>query len=141
MTQDPLWSPLVSSDAERHVVAVVVCAEVTPQGAPTNPTREFRTGQRVYLVCAIEGITAGERHQLSVRWLLDGRLVPVAGAHSSALVMENGGMSFSIAYPSQGAGAARVYWDEPVGDNNDFPNDTFLAQTSSFTIRKDANHP
>ena len=139
MAQDPLWSPLASSDAARHVVAVVVCAGLTPQGTPANLTREFQTGQQVYLVCTVEGITAGERHRLSVRWLLDGRLVQVAGAHSSALVMENGNVSFSITYPSSGAGVARVYWDEPVGDNNDFPNDNFLAHTRTFTIHQDAN--
>lgn len=80
-------------------------------------------------------MTAGERHRLSVRWLLDGKLVQVAGAHSSALVMDNGTVSFSAIYPSPGAGTAGVYWDEPVGDNNDFPHDNFLAQTISFTIR------
>jgi hypothetical protein len=94
----------------------------------------------VYLVCAVEGVTAGERHRLSVRWLLDGRLVQVSGAHSSSLVMRNGNVSFSMIYPSPGTGSVGVYWDEPVGDNNDFPNDNFLVQTSSFTMHQDANN-
>jgi hypothetical protein len=112
---------------------------VTAQGAPASHVLEFRTGQQVYLVCRVEGVTEGERHRLSVRWLLDGELAQVAGAHSSALVMDNGNVSFSMIYPSPGVGAAGVYWDEPISDNNDFPNDNFLAQTSSFTIHQDAS--
>jgi hypothetical protein len=38
-----------------------------------------------------------------------------------------------------GAGVARVYWDEPVGDGNDIPNDNFLTRTRSFTVLQDTN--
>jgi hypothetical protein len=112
----------------------LICAGVTSQGAPVNASREFRIGQQVYLVCSVTGIAEGVSHRLSVRWLLDRNLVQAAGAHSSALVMQNGNVSFSMIYPSPGAGGARVYWDEPIGDNNDIPNDHFLAHTADFTV-------
>ena len=134
MAQDPIWKPTPASDAGRFVVSVVVCAGVTSQGAPVNASREFRIGQQVYLVCSVKGIAEGVSHRLSVRWLHDGNLVQAAGSHSSALVMQSGGVTFSMIYPSSGAGVARVYWDEPVGDNNDIPNDHFLAHTTDFTI-------
>jgi hypothetical protein len=75
-----------------------------------------------------------------VRWLLDGQLAQAAGAHSSALVMEDGYISFALSYPSPGAGAAKVYWDEPVSDGNAIPNDNFLARIRNFMIRQDTNN-
>jgi hypothetical protein len=134
MAQDPIWNPTTASDAGRFVISVVVCAGVTSQGAPANASHEFRIGQLVYLVCGVKGTAEGVSHRLSVRWLLDGNLVEGAGAHSSALVMQSGVVVFSMIYPSSGAGIARVYWDEPVGDNNDIPNDHFLARTADFTV-------
>jgi hypothetical protein len=134
MAQDPIWNPMTASDAGRFVVSVVVCAGVTSQGAPINACREFHIGQRVYLVCSVTGIAEDVSHLLSVRWLLDGYLVQAAGSHSSALVMQSGEVSFSMIYSSPGVGGASVYWDEPVADNNDIPNDHFLAHTADFTI-------
>lgn len=128
---------MTASDGARYLISVILCAGMTAQGAPVNPTREFRTGQQIYLVCAVENVAAGERHRLSVRWLLDESLVQVAGAHSSALITQDGYVSFEISYPSPGAGSARVYWDEPVSDGNAIPNDNFLARVSNFTIRQD----
>lgn len=132
--QDPTWSPLTTSDAATHVVWAVVATGVDSPGAPVNPTSEFRTNQQVYLVCMVEGVKAEESHRLSVRWLLNGTLAQVAGAHSSALVTQNGAVSFALAYALPGAGAVKVYWDEPVADNNDVPNDNFLAQVVRFTV-------
>jgi hypothetical protein len=100
---------------------------------------EFHTDQQVYLVCRVEGVNAGERHRLSVRWLLDGKLVQAAGAHSSALITQDGCVSFAMSYPASGAGVAKVYWDEPVSDGNDIPNDNFLALTRSFTVLQETN--
>lgn len=54
MTQDPIWSPMTASDSAKYVASVHICAEVTPQGTPANLTREFRSGQKVYLVCAVK---------------------------------------------------------------------------------------
>ena len=139
MTQDPLWAPMTASDGARYVVSAVVSTGVTPQGAPVNPTLEFHTDQQVYLVCRVEGVNAGERHRLSVRWLLDGKLVQVAAAHSSAVVTQNGVVAFAISYPAPGAGLAKVHWDEPVSDGNDIPDDNFLARTRSFTVLQDTN--
>ena len=66
-------------------------------------------------------------------------LVQAAGAHSSGLITQDGYASFAMSYPASGAGVAKVYWDEPVSDGNDIPNDNFLARMRSFTLLQDTN--
>jgi hypothetical protein len=29
----------------------------------------------------------------------------------------------------------KLYWDEPVGDSNEQPNDRYLAKAIAFTVR------
>jgi hypothetical protein len=118
----------------RYVQQVVTAAGVDPNGGPVRPTTRFHAQVPVYLVGVVQGVGSGESHRLSVRWLVNGALVQEAGAHASMIVTHDSSVSFSLAYPTPGAGMARLYWDEPVGDNNDAANERFLAQAISFTV-------
>ena len=118
----------------RYVQQVVTAAGVDPNGGPVRPTTRFHAQEPVYLVAVVQGVGSVESHRLSVRWLVNGALVQEAGAHASMIVTHDGPVLFSLAYPTSGAGMARLYWDEPVGDNNDTSNERFLAQAISFTV-------
>lgn len=108
---------------------------VDPSGAPVHPASRFQVGAPVYVICSVWGVAQGQAHRLTVRWFLNNALAQVSGAYVSTLVTQDGPVSFHLSYPRPGAGMAQLSWDEPVGDNNDAPNDRFLAQTITFTIQ------
>lgn len=117
------------------VQQVVTAQGVDQNGRPIHPTSQFSVGTPVYVVFLVRGVMPGQPHRVSIRWLLQGQLVQVAGAHASMLVTRDGPASFSLTYPAPGLGMARLYWDEPVNDNSDVPNERFLAQAIAFTIQ------
>jgi hypothetical protein len=89
----------------------------------------------VYLVCLVQGVVPGQPHRLTIRWYLQGQLARMPGAYSYATLTQNGPLAFSVTYPAAGAGMVKLYWDEPVGDSNEQPNDRHLAQTVAFVVR------
>ena len=134
--QDATWTVRSTSGPQASFVHEVhTAADVNQQGASAHPTVRFSVHQPIYVACVVRGVKEGDAHRLSVRWLLNGALAPVAGAHSSILVTRNGPVAFTLIYPLPGDGMAKLYWDEPVGDNNDAANDAFLAQAVAFTVQ------
>jgi hypothetical protein len=119
----------------RFVPLVVTATGVDQQGAPVNPSTHFAVGMPVYLVCWVQGVSSGQAHRVTIRWYLQGQLARVPGAYSYATVSQDGPLSFSVTYPSAGAGVAKLYWDEPVGDSNERPNEHYLAQAIAFTVQ------
>jgi hypothetical protein len=116
------------------VPVVVTATGVDPNGAAVKPTSHFAVGTPVYVVCRVQGNVPGQAHRLTIRWYLQGQLARVPGAYSYATVTQDGPLSFSVTYPTAGAGLAKLYWDEPVGDSNEQPNEHFLAQAIAFTV-------
>jgi hypothetical protein len=132
-TEWTLASP--AADASRHIERVVTARGVNGQGWAVDPTTRFQVHQAIYVTFLVQDVGLGEVHRVGVRWFLNGALASVAGAHSSQLVTHSGpGYSFSLVFPAPGAAEVRLYWDEPIGDNSEAPNDAFLAQTSAFTV-------
>ena len=119
----------------RFVPLVVTAAGVDQQGAPVKPTSRFAVGMPVYVVCWVQGVSSGQAHRLTIRWYLQAQLARMPGAYSYATVTQDGPLSFSVTYPSAGAGVAKLYWDEPVGDSNEQPSEHYLAQTIAFTVQ------
>lgn len=119
----------------QFVPQVTTASGVEQSGAPLHPASRFPLGAPVYVICSVQGVAQGQPHRLTVRWFLDRVLAQVSGAHVSTLVTRNGLVSFSLLYPHPGAGMAKLYWDEPVGDNNDAPDDHYLAQAVAFTLQ------
>ena len=118
------------------VPVVVTATGVDQNGAPVNPTSHFAVGKPVYVVCRVQGVMPGQAHRLTIRWYVQGQLARVPGAYSYATVTQDGPISFSVTYTTAGAGLAKLYWDEPVGDSNEQPNDHFLAQAIAFTVQE-----
>ncbi len=118
------------------VPVVVTATGVDQNGAPVNPTSHFAVGMPIYVVCRVQGVRSGQAHRLTIRWYLQGQLARVPGAYTYATVTRDGLVSFSVTYTSGGAGLAKLYWDEPVGDSNEQPNDHFLAQAIAFTVQE-----
>ena len=116
------------------VPVVVTATAVDPNDAPVNPTTHFVVGTPIYVVCRVQGVAPGQAHRLTIRWYLQGQLARVPGAYSYATVTQDGPLSFSVTYPTAGAGLAKIYWDEPVGDSNERPNEHFLAQAIAFSV-------
>jgi hypothetical protein len=129
------WTAVTTPDSRaQYVQQVVTATRVDPNGAPVQLTSRFLAKTPVYVVVTVHGVGQGEAHRLSVRWFLNGTLVAEAGAHASGIVTHDSQVSFSLTYPLPGAGRAELYWDEPVSDNNDTPNERFLAQAITFTV-------
>jgi hypothetical protein len=134
--QDATWTPRTTPGPQASFVQEArTTADVNQQGASAHPAVRFSVHQPIYVLCVVRGVKEGDAHRLSVRWLLNGALVPVSGAHSSILVTRNGPVAFTLTYPLPGDGAAKLYWDEPIGDNNDAANDAFLAQVVAFNVQ------
>lgn len=122
--------------ASAHLVQQLVTAtDVDRSGAPMHPTSRFRVDRPIYVVGMVRGVGHGETHRLSVRWFLNDTLAQAPGARSSMTVTHDGPVSFGLVYPAAGSGTARLYWDEPIGDNSDRPNEAFLIATIAFTVR------
>jgi hypothetical protein len=120
----------------RFVPVVVTATGVDRNGAPVNPTAHFAVGTPVYVICHVRGVLLGQSHRLTIRWYAQGQLARVPGAYASATVTYDGPLAFSVTYTSAGAGMVRLYWDEPIGDSNEQPNDHFLAQAIAFTVQE-----
>jgi hypothetical protein len=120
----------------QFVQHVTTAADVDKHGLSPHPATYFSVNQSIYVIGVVQGVKPGDAHRLSVRWLLNGALAPVSGAHSSTLILRDGPFSFTLTYPLPGSGAARLYWDEPVGDNNDAANEAFLAQAVTFIVQQ-----
>jgi hypothetical protein len=118
------------------VPVVVTATGVDQNGAAINPTSHFAVGMPIYVVCRVQGVRSGESHRLTVRWYIQGQQARVPGAYTYATVSHDGLLSFSVTYESAGAGLVKLYWDEPVGDSNEQPNDHFLAQATAFTVQE-----
>jgi hypothetical protein len=131
-TEWTLASP--PSDTSRYIQRAMTAGGVTEQGWAVHPATRFQVNQAIFVTFDVQGVGAGAAHRVGVRWFLNGALVPVAGAHSSQLVSYDGPAFFSLSYPAPGNGLATLYWDEPVGDNNDAADERFLAHTVAFTI-------
>jgi hypothetical protein len=126
----------VTPGAQAPFVPMVVTARGVDQyGAPVNPSTHFAVRMPVYVVCRVQGVAPGQAHRLTIRWYLQGQLARMPGAYSYATVTQDGFLSFSVTYPAAGAGLAKLYWDEPVGDSNEQPNEHFLAQAIVFTVQ------
>jgi hypothetical protein len=122
---------------QAHFVPVAATATgVDRNGAPVNPTAHFAVGAPVYVVCQVRGVLSGQAHRLTIRWYAQGQLVRSPGGYTYATVTHDGPLSFSVKYTSAGQGLVRLYWDEPVGDSNEQPNDHFLAQAIAFTVQE-----
>src|SRR5712664_2574499 len=122
-------APAMTPGPQAHFVPVAATATgVDRNGAPVNPTAHFAVGVPVYVVCQVRGVLAGQSHRLTIRWYAQGQLVRSPGGYTYATVTHDGPLSFSVKYTSAGQGLVRLYWDEPVGDSNEQPNDHFLAQ-------------
>ncbi len=117
------------------VQQVAPAAAVDQRGAPIHVMTRFPVQTPVYVTFTVRGLAPGEPHRLSVRWYLNDALVPVAGAHTSTLITHDGPGFFSLAYPAPGAAQARLFWDEPICDSSDTPNDDYLAQSVAFAIQ------
>ena len=134
--QDATWTVRTTPGPQASFVQEVrTAADVNQQGASAHPTVRFSVHQPIYVLCVVRGVTEGDAHRLSVRWLLNGALAPVSGAHSSILVTRNGPVAFTLPYPLPGDGVAKLYWGEPIGDNNDAAHEAFLAQAVAFTVQ------
>jgi hypothetical protein len=70
-----------------------------------------------------------------VRWYINGQLARWPGSYTYATVAQDGLLSFSLPYETAGEGIVKLFWDEPVGDSNEQPNDRFLAQAVAFTVK------
>jgi hypothetical protein len=128
-------APNVTPGPQAPFVPVVVTATgVGRSGAPVNPTSHFAVGMPVYVVCRVRGVVPGQSHRLTIRWYVQGQLARVPGAYSYATVTQDGPLYFSVTFTAAGQGLAKLYWDEPVGDSNEQPNDHFLAQAIAFTV-------
>jgi hypothetical protein len=129
------WSPLTTpQDATKHIRQAMTAASVDEYGAPVRPATRFTVDETIYVTFLVVGIEAGEGHRVSVRWFLNGTLAQQAGALRSMIVTHDGPAYFSFTYRAPGVGKVTLYWDEPIGDNNDAPNDAFLAQSLTFSI-------
>jgi hypothetical protein len=132
---DDEWTLGRSRGAGKHIVRQVASASAVDQrGAPIQVATRFPAQTPVYVTFIVRGLAPGEPHRLSVRWYLNDTLVPVAGSHTSTLITHDGPGFFSLVYPAPGAAQARLYWDEPIGDSSDTPNDDYLAQSVAFVI-------
>jgi hypothetical protein len=118
------------------VPMAVTATGVDRNGAPVNPTSHVPVGRPVYVVCRVRGVLPGQPHRLTIRWYLQGQLLRSPGAYTYATVAQDGSLSFSVTYPVAGAGLVKLYWDEPVGDSNEQPNDRFLAQAIAFMVQQ-----
>lgn len=128
--------PAVTPGPQAQFVRDVVTAiGVDQNGAPVSPTTLFAVGTPVYVVCVVRGVTPGQAHRLSIRWYLQGQQPQMPGASTYATVTQDGPVSFDVIYTATGDGMARLYWDEPVADNSDRPNDQYLAQAVAFTVQ------
>jgi hypothetical protein len=121
---------VTSGPQARFVRDVLTARGVTASGAPIGPTDQFAIGAPVFLLCNVQGVTPGTSHRLTIRWYLQGEPARMDGAYAYATVTHNGSLNFSVMYPAAGAGEVRLYWDEPVADNSDRPNASFLAATT-----------
>ena len=129
-------APVVTPGPQAHYLRDVVTARgVTQDGAPLGPTAHFLVGMPIYVVCRVEGVLPGQAHRLTVRWYLHGQLVRAPGAYRYATVTQDGPLTFQVTYPAAGEGMVRLYWDEPVSNNSDRPNDHFLAYALAFTVQ------
>jgi hypothetical protein len=129
-------APAMTPGPQAHFVPVAVTATgVDRNGAPVNPTAHFAVGVPVYVVCQVRGVQSGQAHRLTIRWYSQGQLVRSPGGYTYATVTHDGPLSFSVTYLSAGQGLVKLYWDEPVGDSNEQPNDHFLAQAIAFTVQ------
>jgi hypothetical protein len=129
------WSPLtMPQSATKHIRQAMTAASVDEYGAPVQPAPRFTADETIYVTFLVEGSEEGEAHRVSVRWFLNGALAQQAGALRSMIVTHDGPAYFSFTYHAAGVGKVMLYWDEPVGDNNDAPNNAFLAQSLDFSI-------
>jgi hypothetical protein len=120
----------------RFVPTAVTAMGADRNGAPINPTSHFVVDMPIYVVCQVQGVRPGQSHRLTVRWYLQGQQARVPGAYRYATVTHDGSVSFRVTYTSAGTGLVKLYWDEPVADNNDRPNDRFLAQAIAFAVQE-----
>jgi hypothetical protein len=100
---------------------------------PVSVTSHFPAGEPVYVVVQVRGLPKGQRHIVSIRWFFQGVDLQPAGLVSKT-VTKDSNVAFSLAFPSAGAGMAKVYLDMPAGDVRDDPGDPALAQTLTFSI-------
>ncbi|PWT75472.1 MAG: hypothetical protein C5B60_05300 [Chloroflexi bacterium] len=117
------------------VPGAVTATGVDRNEAPVNPTGDFAVGIPVFIICRVQGVRPGEVHRLTVRWYINGQLARWPGSYTYATVAQDGPLSFSLTYETAGQGIVKLYWDEPVGDSNEQPNDRYLAQAIAFTVR------
>jgi hypothetical protein len=130
-------TPAMTPGPQSSFVPMAVTAmRVDHNGAPISPTSHFTVDVPIYVVCRVQGVRPGESHRLTVRWYLQGQQARVPGAYRYATVTHDGSVSFRVTYTSAGVGLVKLYWDEPVADNNDRPNDRFLAQAIAFTVQE-----
>lgn len=94
----------------------------------STPSNDFKVGDTVYAVGTVPAVPDGQTHTLSIRWYLNGSVLPLTGGTSISVHPSTHAqrMYFSLSLPQAGAGMAKVYWDSL--------NDSDLAQTLYFSI-------
>lgn len=124
----------------RFVSHVITSTGVDGHGYALGPTSHFNAAGTVYVAISVRGVSAGQKHTVSIRWFLQGvALDNLPGAQLSETISNDSQIYFALTYPSPGVGMAKVYWDKPADDNGNSPTDPALAATIYFFIQPAQN--
>ncbi|HEY1388527.1 MAG TPA: hypothetical protein VGF38_08280 [Ktedonobacterales bacterium] len=130
----PLTPVATPGPAARPLSWVVTALHRQGNCSPVYPSSYFHAGDMVWVFVILKQPARG--HTISVRWFMNGDdVTPPSGDRTTLILGDNNpNACFSLQYPSPGKGSVKVYWDRPVNDAGNSPNDASLMATINFAV-------
>ncbi|HEX8728144.1 MAG TPA: hypothetical protein VF739_05960 [Ktedonobacterales bacterium] len=136
MANIPVTPVATPGPQSNHVTKVVTAQGVDVHGVAITPSSYFVTGNTVYVIATVTGIPRNEKHQVSVRWYLNGTFLPLDNPSATTYSIDvDKVVAFQLTIPQVGAYTAKVYLDDQEPNGSDAPaNDPALGATINFAV-------
>ncbi len=134
--KDVPGTPVATPGAQSKYITNIVTASGVQNYVAVHPTSYFQVNSTVYVVLTVRGITAGQKHVISIQWYLDGQDLGLQSAEhaTSYTITQNANVVFLLFVPQPGAGMAKIYIDRPKTLPAGASDSSYLAETINFAV-------